>query len=165
MITLLIQCLKYLDGEKPYFFKDTTETSFPYMIKFYLIFLLFSGKSGQRGFSVMYVDKGCCSQRGPSSSTERLFHKFTDQGIVIRMDPWHWMHRFDLAVLSEAHPKNTEFKSALSACIFAYNKSELDLLVEAYRKVSISTLNHAISIIILLVIVFAKLYLLSLHVI
>lgn len=89
-------------------------------------------KAGQPPPELMYVDCGCCRQYG-ASSVETLFHKWVDLGMVVRLDTWHWMHRFDAAVRTDSHPKYALFKSALSGAVFAYNRPDLELLIQAVR--------------------------------
>ena len=65
------------------------------------------------------------------SSTEKLFTEWVDTGMVIHLDIFHWIHRFDAALHSDHHPKYALLKSALSAAVFAYNKDDMALLVKA----------------------------------
>lgn len=81
---------------------------------------------------LMYVDRGCCRIQGVSS-VEQLFSKWTDRGMLVRLDIFHWIHRFDAALRTDHHPKYSLFKSALSAAVFAYNKDDVALLVQAIR--------------------------------
>ncbi|ESO87510.1 hypothetical protein LOTGIDRAFT_166390 [Lottia gigantea] len=81
---------------------------------------------------VMFVDRGCCRKYGPSS-VEKLFDFWVDSGMCVRLDAWHWIHRFDAAVRTDSHPKYPAFKSALSGALFAYNRSDLNLLIRAVR--------------------------------
>ena len=55
-------------------------------------------QAGEPAPQLMYVDRGCCRQHG-ATSVEKLFSDWVDTGMVIRLDAWHWMHRFDAAVL------------------------------------------------------------------
>ncbi|XP_038071853.1 uncharacterized protein LOC119740580 [Patiria miniata] len=89
-------------------------------------------KAGQPPPEVMYVDRGCCRGHG-ATAVETLFHTWVDSGMVIRLDAWHWMHRFHCAVRTDSHPKYALFKSALSGAVFAYNRQDLDLLIQAVR--------------------------------
>ncbi|XP_059384593.1 uncharacterized protein LOC132118638 [Carassius carassius] len=81
---------------------------------------------------LMYVDRGCCRIHGVSS-VEQLFSEWTDRGMLVRLDIFHWIHRFDAALRTDHHPKYALFKSALSAAVFAYNKDDVALLVQAIR--------------------------------
>lgn len=53
--------------------------------------------------------------------------------MLVRFDIFHWILRFDAAVRTDHHPKYALFKSALSAAVFAYNKDDIALLVQAIR--------------------------------
>ncbi len=81
---------------------------------------------------LMYVDRGCCHIHGVSS-VEQLFSEWTDRGMLVRLNIFHWIHRFDAALRTDHHPKYSLFKSALSAAVFAYNKDDVALLVQAIR--------------------------------
>lgn len=81
---------------------------------------------------IMYVDRGCCRQYG-ATAVEQLFDRWVDAGMIVRLDAWHWMHRFDAAVRTESHTKYGLFKSALSGSLFAYNRADIDLLIQAVR--------------------------------
>nr|XP_021326769.1 uncharacterized protein LOC101885269 [Danio rerio] len=81
---------------------------------------------------LMYVDRGCCRVHAVSS-VEQLFSDWTDRGMLVRLDIFHWIHRFDAALRTDHHPKYALFKSALSAAVFAYNKDDMALLVQAIR--------------------------------
>ena len=90
---------------------------------------------------LMYVDRGCCRAYG-TSSIEKLFHAWVEDGMVIRLDIFHWMHRFDAAVRTDHHPKYKLLKSALSAAVFAYNKDDMDLLIKSVRAKSPQMMRH-----------------------
>ena len=90
------------------------------------------GRADETPPVLMYVDRDCCREQGPTS-VERLFDEWVQQGMNVRLDPWHWMHRFDAAVRTDSHPKYAIFKSALSGVVFAYNRGDLDLLIKAVR--------------------------------
>ncbi len=81
---------------------------------------------------LLYVDRDCCTQKGPSCH-EQLFDEWVEAGMAVRLDPWHWMHRFDAAIRTDAHPKYAVFKSALSGALFAYNKADLDVVMASIR--------------------------------
>ena len=89
-------------------------------------------RAGESPPELMYVDRGCCRVHG-ISSIENLFSDWVDSGMVIRLDIFHWIHRFDAALRSDHHAKYALFKSALSAAVFAYNKDDMALLVKAIR--------------------------------
>lgn len=89
-------------------------------------------KAGESPPEVMYVDRGCCRLYGVSS-IEKLFNEWVESGMVIRLDIFHWIHRFDAAVRTDHHPKYALFKSALSAAVFAYHNGDMAVLVKAIR--------------------------------
>ncbi|XP_051253283.1 uncharacterized protein LOC127362052 [Dicentrarchus labrax] len=62
---------------------------------------------------ILYVDRGCCSSRVPTA-VESLFQPWVDSGMVVRLDIFHWIHRFDAAIRTESHSKYAAFKSALA---------------------------------------------------
>lgn len=64
---------------------------------------------------------------------EQLFSGWADGGMLIRLDVFHWIHRFDAALRTDHHPKYALFKSTLSAAVFAYNKDDMALLLQATR--------------------------------
>ncbi|KAJ8018237.1 hypothetical protein HOLleu_43874 [Holothuria leucospilota] len=53
--------------------------------------------------------------------------------MVIHLDIFHCIHRFDAAVHTDHHPEYALFKSALSAAVFAYNREDMALLIKAIR--------------------------------
>lgn len=81
---------------------------------------------------ILYIDRGCCRAQGPTA-IETLFQPWVDDGMVVRLDIFHWIHRFDAALRTEAHSKYAGFKSALSGEVLAYNRQDLDLLITAVR--------------------------------
>ena len=97
-------------------------------------------RAGESPPELMYVDRGCCRVHGVSS-IEKLFSDWVDSGMVIRLDIFHWIHRFDAALRSDHHPKYALFKSALSAAVFAYNKDDMALLIKAIRAGSTTKYN------------------------
>lgn len=82
---------------------------------------------------LMYVDRRCCRILGVST-LEQLFHMWVDSGMLIRLDIFHWIHRFDAAVWTDHHPKYALFKSALSAAVFSYNREDMALFLQAVRE-------------------------------
>lgn len=78
----------------------------------------------------MHVDRGCCRVHCVSS-VEQLFGKWTDRVMLVRLDIFHWIHHFNAAMRTDH--QNMPFKSALSAVVFAYNKDDTALLVQAIR--------------------------------
>ncbi|XP_056904256.1 uncharacterized protein LOC130534251 [Takifugu flavidus] len=89
-------------------------------------------RAGEAAPELMYVDRGCCCALGVSS-LEQLFDKWVDRGMLIRLDIFHWIRRFDAAVRTDHHSKHALFKSALSAAVFSYNKDDVALLLQAVR--------------------------------
>lgn len=43
---------------------------------------------------LMYVDRGCCRVHGVSS-LEQLFSEWADSGMMVRLDIFHWITRFN----------------------------------------------------------------------
>ncbi|KAK7131740.1 hypothetical protein R3I93_018338 [Phoxinus phoxinus] len=81
---------------------------------------------------ILYIDRGCCKAQGPTA-LETLFQPWVDDGMVVRLDIFHWIHRFDAALRTEAHAKYAAFKSALAGSVLAYNREDLQLLITAVR--------------------------------
>ncbi|XP_045899604.1 uncharacterized protein LOC123967527 [Micropterus dolomieu] len=76
-----------------------------------------------------YVDRGCCRVHGVSS-LEQLFSEWADSGMMVRLDIFHWITRFNAALRTDHHPKYALFKSA---AVFVYNKDDMALLIQATR--------------------------------
>ncbi|XP_062393947.1 uncharacterized protein LOC134082321 [Sardina pilchardus] len=89
-------------------------------------------RAGEAPPELLYVDRGCCRVLGVSS-VEQLFSGWAEAGMLVRLDVFHWIHRFDAALRTDHHPKYALFKSALSAAVFAYNKDDMALLLHAIR--------------------------------
>ena len=89
---------------------------------------------------ILYVDRGCCRAQGPTG-TETLFQPWVDSGMVVRLDIFHWIHRFDAAIRTDSHCKYAVFKSALSGAVMAYNRTDLDLLIKAIKAKNPPVLN------------------------
>ncbi|PIK55913.1 hypothetical protein BSL78_07183 [Apostichopus japonicus] len=70
---------------------------------------------------------------GGTSWLESLFQDWTDEGMVVRLDIRHWLHRWDTVVIKQTHSKYGMFMSALAGAILAYNKEDMLLLVRAIR--------------------------------
>ena len=51
----------------------------------------------------------------------------------MRLDIWHFIHRFDVAIQNESHPKYPAFKKALSGAILEMDQRDLTLLIESER--------------------------------
>ena len=71
---------------------------------------------------------------GSSSWLESLFEDWVNEGMVIRLDIRHWLHRWDAVVVKQTHAKYGIFMSALAGAILAYNKGDMLLLIDAVRK-------------------------------
>ncbi|KAA8577917.1 hypothetical protein FQN60_017508, partial [Etheostoma spectabile] len=89
---------------------------------------------------ILYIDRGCCKAQGPTA-VETLFQPWVDNGMVVRLDIFHWIHRFDAALRTEAHSKYAAFKSALGGAVLAYNREDLQLLITAVRAKDPTTLE------------------------
>ena len=59
---------------------------------------------------------------GTASFFEGLFREWVDDGMVVRLDIRHWLHRWDSAVIKQTHAKYGAFMSALAGAILAYNR-------------------------------------------
>ena len=81
---------------------------------------------------LMYVDRGCCSNKC-STSIEALFQEWVEAGMVVRLDIFHWMNRFEAAIRTTSHPKYGLFKNAMAGAIFAYNKNDVDKIIKSFR--------------------------------
>ncbi|XP_049334412.1 uncharacterized protein LOC125801663 [Astyanax mexicanus] len=79
---------------------------------------------------ILYVDRGCCRAQG-RTAVEVLFQPWVDDGMIVRLDIFHWIHRFDVAIRTESHSKYAAFKSALAGAVLAYNRTDLELLIKA----------------------------------
>ncbi|KAI4795725.1 hypothetical protein KUCAC02_029693 [Chaenocephalus aceratus] len=44
---------------------------------------------------ILYIDRGCCRAMGPTA-VETMFQEWFDGGMVVRLDMFHWIHRFDV---------------------------------------------------------------------
>lgn len=75
----------------------------------------------------------CCSASG-SAWLESLFADWAVEGMLVRLDIRHWLHRWDAVVIKQSHAKYGIFLSALAGAILAYNKDDILKLVKAIRK-------------------------------
>ncbi|KAK3520143.1 hypothetical protein QTP70_015604 [Hemibagrus guttatus] len=89
---------------------------------------------------ILYVDRGCCHAQG-RTAVETMFQPWVDNRMVVRLDIFHWIHRFDAAIRTESHSKYAAFKSALAGAVLAYNRADLELLVKAVSGKDPATLN------------------------
>lgn len=90
-------------------------------------------QANQSAPKILYVDRGCCRAQG-RTALETLFKDWVDSGMVVRLDIFHWIHRFDIAIRTDSHSKYALFKSALSGAVLAYNRTDLELLIKAVRE-------------------------------
>ncbi|PIK38273.1 hypothetical protein BSL78_24893 [Apostichopus japonicus] len=72
---------------------------------------------------ILYADNNCCRDGG-TSWLESLFQDWTNEGMVVRLDIRHWLHRWDTVVIKQTHSKYGIFMSALAGAILAYNEEE-----------------------------------------
>jgi len=75
---------------------------------------------------LLYVDRDCCS-----SATNHLFPQWTE--LQVRLDVWHFMRRLASCCTTEAHHLYGTFMSKLSACIFEWDKDDVELLCRGKR--------------------------------
>ena len=85
----------------------------------YHILFVFSGMAVPRGWRVF--------------SNLGLMRGWADEGMLIRLDIRHWLHRWDAVVIKQSHAKYGIFISALAGAILAYNKQDMDLLIRAIK--------------------------------
>ncbi|XP_028974250.2 uncharacterized protein LOC109615194 [Esox lucius] len=81
---------------------------------------------------IMYVDRGCGRVQGPTA-LGIWFQPWVDNGMVVRLDIFPWIHRLNAATRTESHSKYATFKSALAGAVLAYNRTDLKLLIKAVR--------------------------------
>ncbi|GFO46977.1 chemosensory receptor c [Plakobranchus ocellatus] len=67
---------------------------------------------------VLYVDRDCC---GKLHTHGRDLFPLGD-GLVVRLDIWHFMRRLAAWVSSESHPLYATFMLKLSVCIFRWDE-------------------------------------------
>ncbi|KAK1894860.1 4-hydroxy-3-methylbut-2-enyl diphosphate reductase [Dissostichus eleginoides] len=61
--------------------------------------------------------------------------------MFVRLDIFHWIHRFDAAIRTDSHSKYAVFKSALAGAVLAYNRTDLELLIKAVRAKDLDTFS------------------------
>ena len=87
-------------------------------------------RAGQPRPLVLYTDKDCCTQDGPS----KLVAPFEGwEGKTVRLDIWHFMRRIAVGVISESHPLYGTFMQRISGCIFKWDADDHRLLQQAKR--------------------------------
>ncbi|XP_059209499.1 uncharacterized protein LOC131988409 [Centropristis striata] len=85
-------------------------------------------EAGEAPPKVIYVDRDCCSQRGPC----RVKAMFTGwDELQVRLDIWHFMRRFAAGVTTEAHPLYGVFMARLSTCVFQWDPEDVAALRRA----------------------------------
>lgn len=87
--------------------------------------------AGQEPPSVLYVDRDCCSQSGPSKFA-RLFSDW--DMMMVRLDVWHFMRRMARCCTSESHPLYGTFMARLSDCIFEWDADDFNNLLAAKQR-------------------------------
>ncbi len=87
-------------------------------------------KTGEEPPELLYTDRDCCCDHGPSKFQE-LFSGWST--LRIRLDVWHYMSRLACGVSSESHPLYGPFIVRLSGCIFEWDMEDYDLLLRAKK--------------------------------
>ncbi|KAK2190156.1 hypothetical protein NP493_87g00020 [Ridgeia piscesae] len=87
-------------------------------------------RAGQPRPLVLYTDRDCCTQDGPSKLVA-LFEGW--EGMTVRLDIWHFMRRIAVGVTSESHPLYGMFMQRISGCIFEWDADDHRLLQQAKR--------------------------------
>ena len=88
-------------------------------------------KAGEQHPVLLYTDRDCCSQHGPSRFNN-LFHSW--ESLQVRLDIWHFMRRLAQGCTTESHPLYGVFMSRLSMCIFEWDKEDFQLLITAKKE-------------------------------
>ena len=65
---------------------------------------------------------------------ESLFQDWVQDGMLIRLDIRHWLHRWDAVVIKQTHSKYGAFMSAMAGVILAYSDGDMAKLISAIRK-------------------------------
>ncbi|KAH3804379.1 hypothetical protein DPMN_132664 [Dreissena polymorpha] len=53
---------------------------------------------------------------------EVLFKDWVEDGMVVRLDIRHWLHRWDAVINKQTHAKYADFMSAMAGAVLAYNR-------------------------------------------
>ncbi len=85
-------------------------------------------KAGEAAPKVMYVDRDCCTQHG-RSRVKIMFSEWDE--LEVRLDIWHFMHRFAAGVNTEAHPLYGIFMARLPTCNFLWDPEDVAALCRA----------------------------------
>ena len=88
------------------------------------------GRARQEPPQLLYSDRDCCSQDGPSKY-QALFSRWT--GLQVRLDVWHFMRRMAGGCSCESHNLYGTFVAELSRCIFEWDADDYSRLVSAKR--------------------------------
>lgn len=54
-------------------------------------------QASQSVLKIFYLDCGCCR-----AAVETLFQGWVDNGMVVHLDIFHWIHRFDAAIRTDS---------------------------------------------------------------
>uniref|UniRef100_A0AAV2JMW0 Transposase n=1 Tax=Knipowitschia caucasica TaxID=637954 RepID=A0AAV2JMW0_KNICA len=76
---------------------------------------------------VLYTDRDCCK----NSHLHKIFGGWPN--LCIRLDVWHFMRRIAVGCTTDSHPLYSGFMAQLSRCIFVWDQSDLQRLIEAKR--------------------------------
>lgn len=79
---------------------------------------------------LLYTDRDCCSQEGPSKYLQ-LFSQWG--GLQVRLDVWHFMRRLAKGCTSESHPLYGTFMARLSLAVFEWDKDDYEELDRVKR--------------------------------
>lgn len=74
------------------------------------------------------MDQDCCSSTGKGKAAA-MFMEW-DQ-LLFRLDVWHFMRRFAIAVTTESHPLYSLYMKNLSPCIFEWDALDMERVKEA----------------------------------
>ncbi|XP_028513840.1 uncharacterized protein LOC114574708 [Exaiptasia diaphana] len=75
---------------------------------------------------VLYVDRDCCGNK-----MQQMFSLW--DGIVVRLDTWHFMRRITSGCTTEAHQLYGYFCGRLSRCIFQWSQLKLAKTCEMFK--------------------------------
>lgn len=86
---------------------------------------------------ILYVDCGCCRAQG-QAAVETLFQNWVDSGMVVRLDIFHWIHRFDAAIHTDSHSMLCLSLPWPERC---WPTTDLELLIKVMRAKDSATFN------------------------
>lgn len=84
--------------------------------------------------TLIYTDRDCCNYQELNdcrSKYQRLFAQWDD--LEVRLDSWHFIRRLSKMCSNESHPLYGTFMTKLSAAIFEWDESDVDLLLRAKK--------------------------------